>query len=124
MVLRASYLVRCPLPLPPSYRVDRKREVGDPADGAPPSTWWAEYGLVANPVKAGLRPPPSAAIGLDRAYHEASVCHQRVDGGIRPLPLTIYAEMAPQSLRKGWRLGGLIQVAIGFAGGSGSFLTN
>jgi hypothetical protein len=30
-----------------------------------PSTSVAEYGGVASPVKAGLRPPPSAADGLD-----------------------------------------------------------
>src|SRR5207344_1215714 len=46
----------------------------------PPSTSVAEYGSVASPVKAGLRPPPSAADGLDRACHPAIVYHQEVDG--------------------------------------------
>ena len=78
-----------------------RREVGRPHRRRPSFDLVAEYGLVANPVKAGLRPPPSAAIGLDRAYHEASVCHQRVDGGIRPLPLTIYAEMGPSIFAQG-----------------------
>jgi hypothetical protein len=35
---------------------------------------------MASPVKAGLRPPPSAAGGLDRACHPAIVCHQEFDG--------------------------------------------
>jgi hypothetical protein len=34
---------------------------------------------VASPV-ACLRPPPSAADGLDRACHPAIVCHQEFDG--------------------------------------------
>src|SRR5271156_6528139 len=33
--------------------------------------------LVASPVKAGLRPPPSAA---DRTCHPTIVCHQEFDG--------------------------------------------
>jgi hypothetical protein len=40
----------------------------------------SEYGWVASPVKAGLRPPPTAADGLDRACHPAIVCHQAFDG--------------------------------------------
>jgi len=31
-------------------------------------------------TKAGLRPPPSAADGLDRTCHPAIVCHQEFDG--------------------------------------------
>ena len=50
---------------------------------AQPSTSVAEYGWVASPVKAGLRPPPSAAEGLDRAFHPATVCHQAFDGEAR-----------------------------------------
>jgi hypothetical protein len=65
-----------------------------PPDGRPSFDLVAEYGLVASPVKAALRSPPPAAIGLDTACHEAFVCHQRIDGGIRPQPLTIHAEMA------------------------------
>jgi hypothetical protein len=48
-----------------------------------PSTSVAEYGRVASPVKASLRPPPSAADGLDRACHPAIVCHQEFDGKAR-----------------------------------------
>jgi hypothetical protein len=40
----------------------------------------AEYGWATTSVKAGLRPPPSAAGGLDRACHAAIVCHQEFDG--------------------------------------------
>src|SRR5215471_14851731 len=40
-----------------------------------PSTSVAEYGWVASPVKAGLRPPPSAADGLDRTCYPTIVCH-------------------------------------------------
>ena len=50
---------------------------------AQPSTSVAEYGWVASPVKAGLRPPPSAAEGLDRACHPATVRHQAFDGEAR-----------------------------------------
>jgi hypothetical protein len=46
----------------------------------------AEYGWVASPVKAGLRPPPPAANGLDRACHPAFVCHQAFDGKERLKP--------------------------------------
>src|SRR6516225_2126347 len=45
-----------------------------------PSASVAEYGWVAGPVKAGLRPPPSAADGLDRTWHPTIVCHQEFDG--------------------------------------------
>ena len=45
-----------------------------------PSTSVAEYGWMASPVKAGLRPPPSAADGLDSARHPTIVCHQEFDG--------------------------------------------
>ena len=38
-----------------------------------------EYGWVASPVKAGLRPPPPATDGLDTACHPAIVCHQAFD---------------------------------------------
>jgi hypothetical protein len=44
---------------------------------------WTEYGRPASPVKAGLRPPPSAANGLDRACCPALVGHQAFDGGLR-----------------------------------------
>src|SRR5215470_15577400 len=43
-------------------------------------TRWHEYGRPASPVKAGLRPPPSAADGLDRACCSALVSHQAFDG--------------------------------------------
>ena len=82
--------MRCPLP--PSregYRIDGKRKSATHRRAPPPSTWWPEYGLVASPVKAALRSPPPAAIGLDTACHEAFVCHQRIDGGIRPPRPTI-----------------------------------
>src|SRR5215470_20214658 len=46
-------------------------------------TRWHEYGRPASPVKAGLRPPPSAADGLDRACCPALVGHQAFDGGLR-----------------------------------------
>ena len=46
-------------------------------------TRWPEYGRPASPVKAGLRPPPSAANGLDRACCPALVGHQAFDGGVR-----------------------------------------
>jgi hypothetical protein len=45
-----------------------------------PSTSVAEYGRVRTPVKAGLRPPPPAAGGLDRGSHPAIVSHQVIDG--------------------------------------------
>jgi hypothetical protein len=48
--------------------------------GSQPSTSVVEYGWVTSPVKAGLRPPPPAADGLDRACHPAFVCHQAFDG--------------------------------------------
>jgi hypothetical protein len=48
-----------------------------------PSTSVAKYGWVASPVKAGLRPPPPAAEGLDRACHPAFICHQAFDGKVR-----------------------------------------
>src|ERR1700674_1747068 len=48
--------------------------------GSQPSTSGAEYGWVINPVKAGLRPPPPAADGLDRACHPAFVGPQRSTG--------------------------------------------
>ena len=51
-----------------------------PAELFQPSTSVAEYGWVAGPVKAGLRPPPSAADGLDRTCHPTIVCHQEFDG--------------------------------------------
>jgi hypothetical protein len=44
---------------------------------------WTEYGRPASPVKAALRPPPSAAKGLDRACCPAFVGHQAFDGGLR-----------------------------------------
>ena len=47
--------------------------------GGQPSTSVVEYGWVASPVKAGLRPPPPAADGLDTACHPAIVCHQAFD---------------------------------------------
>ena len=46
-------------------------------------TRWHEYGRPASPVKAGLRPPPSAANGLDRACCPALIGHQAFDGGLR-----------------------------------------
>jgi hypothetical protein len=54
--------------------------------GSQPSTSVVEYGWVAGPVKAGLRPPPPAADGLDRACHPAFVCHQAFDGEERLKP--------------------------------------
>src|SRR5712671_5110256 len=39
--------------------------------GGQPSTSVAEYGWVASPVKAGLRPPPPAADGLDCAFRRS-----------------------------------------------------
>src|SRR6516164_8989074 len=51
-----------------------------PAELFQPSNSVAEYGWVAGPVKAGLRPPPSAADGLDRTWHPTIVCHQEFDG--------------------------------------------
>jgi len=42
-----------------------------------------EYGRPASPVKAGLRPPPSAANGLDRACCPALVGHQAFNGVFR-----------------------------------------
>ena len=47
--------------------------------GGQPSTSVVEYGWVTSPVKAGLRPPPPAADGLDTACHPAIVCHQAFD---------------------------------------------
>ena len=47
--------------------------------GGQPSTSVVEYGWVASPVKAGLRPPPPATDGLDTACHPAIVCHQAFD---------------------------------------------
>jgi hypothetical protein len=49
-------------------------------------TRWHEYGRAVGPVKAGLRPPPSAANGLDRASCPAFVGHQAFDGGVRLMP--------------------------------------
>ena len=98
--------MRCPLP--PSregYRIDGKRKSATHRRAPPPSTWWPEYGLVASPVKAALRSPPPAAIGLDTACYEAFVCHQRIDGGIRPPPLTIHAEKAPSIFAQVPRMG-------------------
>ena len=46
-------------------------------------TRWPECGRPASPVKAGLRPPPSAAKGLDRTRCPAFVGHQAFDGGVR-----------------------------------------
>jgi hypothetical protein len=44
-------------------------------------TRWHEYGRAAGPVKAGLRPPPSAPDGLDRASCPDLIGHQAFDGG-------------------------------------------
>jgi hypothetical protein len=58
---------------------------------------WPEYGRPISPVKAGLRPPPSAAYGLDMAYWSAFVGHQAFDGedclmsGKTTLPLVMEA---------------------------------
>src|ERR1700730_18496006 len=46
-------------------------------------TRWHEYGRPASPVKAGLRPPPSAANGLDRACCPALIGPHAFDGGLR-----------------------------------------
>jgi hypothetical protein len=46
-------------------------------------TRWPECGRAGSPVKAGLRPPPSAAKGLDRAACSAVVRHREFDGGFR-----------------------------------------
>ena len=59
-------------------RADRSRNRCQPAVHSAD-----EYGRPASPVKAGLRPPPSAANGLDRACCPALVGHQAFDGGIR-----------------------------------------
>ena len=77
-------------------------------------------------TQAGLRPPPSVADGLDRACRPAVVCHQEFDGGVW---LMCRRERSCHCLRyfcagrDSDPHGGLIQVAIGFAGGRGSFLT-
>jgi hypothetical protein len=46
----------------------------------------AEFGRTASPIKAGLRPPPSVANGLDRACRPAVVCHQEFDGAVWLMP--------------------------------------
>jgi hypothetical protein len=43
-----------------------------------------QYGWVMSPVKAGLRPPPPAADGLDRGHSPAFVGHQALDSTVRP----------------------------------------
>ena len=58
-----------------------------------PSTSAAECGWLAGPVKAGLRPPPSAAYGLDRACHPAFVCHQAVDGQERLISTQVTCQL-------------------------------
>jgi hypothetical protein len=40
----------------------------------------------SQPSTSGLRPPPPAADGLDRACHPAFVCHQAFDGEERLKP--------------------------------------
>src|SRR5258705_150056 len=49
-------------------------------------TRWLECARTASPVKAGLRPPPPAAKGLDRACRSGLVRHRDFDGGFRLLP--------------------------------------
>ena len=44
----------------------------------------AKFGCTANPVKAGLWPPPPAADGLDRVCRPAVVCHHEIDGKVWP----------------------------------------
>ena len=44
---------------------------------------WPQYGRPASPVKAGLRPPPLAAGGLDRTCWPPFVGHQAFDGEVR-----------------------------------------
>lgn len=44
---------------------------------------WHQYGWASSPVKAGLWPPPSAAVGLDRSCCPAFVRHHGFDGRIR-----------------------------------------
>ena len=44
----------------------------------------AKFGWTANPVKAGLWPPPPAADGLDRVCRPAVVCHHEIDGKVWP----------------------------------------
>src|SRR5438876_5592000 len=49
-------------------------------------TRWPERSRTASPVKAGLRPPPPAAKGLDRARRPALVGPRDFDGGFRLMP--------------------------------------
>src|SRR4051794_12730682 len=56
-----------------------------------------EYGRPATPVKAGLRPSPSATNGLDRACCPALVSHQAFDGELRLMqePTTLQPSQKP-----------------------------
>ena len=48
-----------------------------------PSPLVVECSRVASPINAGLRPPPTAADGIDRGCHTAAICLQEVDGKVR-----------------------------------------
>ena len=48
-----------------------------------PSPSVVECSRVASPINAGLRPPPTAADGIDRGCHTAAICLQEVDGKVR-----------------------------------------
>jgi hypothetical protein len=63
-----------------------KAKVTEAAIAVSRQTLWPESGRPASPVKAGLRPPPLAAKGLDRARRPALVSHQEFDGGLRLRP--------------------------------------
>ena len=63
-------------------------------------TRWPERSRTASPVKAGLRPPPPAAKGLDRARRPALVGHRDFDGGFRLLPQPLSSTVTEASYTK------------------------
>src|SRR6478752_10759992 len=60
-------------------------------------TRWHEYGRPATPVKAGLRPSPSATNGLDRVCCPALASHQAFHGEPRLMqePTTLQPSQKP-----------------------------
>ena len=67
-----------------------------------PSPLVVECSRVASPINAGLRPPPTAADGIDRGCHTAAICLQEVDGKVRsayPPPNFMPENFAAPSLR-------------------------
>src|ERR1700750_1580350 len=58
----------------------------NPATTISRQTRRSEYGRPASPVKACLRPPPSAADRLDRTCCPAFVGHQGFDAKVRLMP--------------------------------------